>query len=95
MKANVLLHHLVVTGALVLALCLLLLSGTADRAQALPAVGSFVPGEIIIKLTPNAPIAEINDSYDTRVKERFLNQCEHRHLPARNNGRLEHEKQAR
>jgi thermitase len=72
MKAKVLLHHLVVTGALVLALCLLLLSGTADRARALPAVGSFVPGEIIIKLTPNAPIATINNSYNTRVKERFL-----------------------
>jgi thermitase len=72
MKAKVLLHHLVVTGALVLALCLLLLSGTANRAQALPAVGSFVPGEIIIKLTPNTPIATINDSYNTRVKERFL-----------------------
>ena len=75
MKANVLLHHLVVTGALVLALCMLLLSGTADRARALPAVGSFVPGEIIIKLTPNAPIEAIeviNDSYNTRVKERFL-----------------------
>jgi thermitase len=72
MKAKVLLHHLVVTGALVLALCLLLLSGSADRAQALPAVGSFVPGEIIIKLTPNTPIALINNSYNTRVKERFL-----------------------
>jgi thermitase len=74
MKANVLLHHLVVTGALVLALCMLLLSGTADRARALPAVGRFVPGEIIIKLAPNAPIGEINDSYDTQVRERFLNQ---------------------
>jgi thermitase len=72
MKAKVLLHHLVVTGALVLALCLLLLSGTANRAQALPAVGSFVPGEIIIKLTPNASIATINKKYNTRVKERFL-----------------------
>ena len=63
------------TGALVLALCLLLLSGTADRAQALPIVGSLVPGEIIIKLTPNAPseaIEVINDRYNTRVKERFL-----------------------
>jgi thermitase len=72
MKAKVLLHHLVVTGALLLALCLLLLSGTADRAQALPAVGSFVPGEIIIKLTPNSPIATIEKSYNTRVKECFL-----------------------
>src|SRR5215208_6343661 len=72
MKAKVLLHHLVVTGALVLALCLLLLSGTADRAQALPAVGSFVPGEIIVKLTPNAPIAVIEDTYNTKVKESFL-----------------------
>jgi subtilisin family serine protease len=35
-------------------------------------VGSFVPGEIIIKLTPNTPIALINNSYNTRVKERFL-----------------------
>jgi hypothetical protein len=73
MKVKVLLHHLVVTGALVLALCMLLLSGTADRAQGLPAVGSFVPGEIIIKLIPNTPIATINDSYNTRLKERFLN----------------------
>jgi thermitase len=75
MKAKVLLHHLVVTGALVLALCLLLLSGTADRAQALPAVGRFVPGEIIIKLAPNAPesaIEVIKDRYNTRVKEQFL-----------------------
>jgi thermitase len=76
MKAKVLLHHLVVTGALVLALCLLLLSGTADRAQALPAVGSFVPGEIIIKLTPDAPIDKsltlIKNSYNVQVKERFL-----------------------
>jgi thermitase len=72
MKAKVLLHHLVVTGALVLALCMLLLSGSADRARSLPAVGSFVPGEIIIKLTPNTPIAIINNSYNTRVKERFL-----------------------
>jgi subtilisin family serine protease len=71
-KAKVLLRHLVITWALVLALCLLLLSGTADRAQALPVVGSFVPGEIIIKLTPNTPIAVINDRYNTRVKERFL-----------------------
>ena len=72
MSTRVLQHHLALTGALVLALCLLLLSGTADRARALPAVGSFVPGEIIVKLTPNAPIAVINDSYNTRVKERFL-----------------------
>ena len=72
MKAKVLLHHLIVTGALLLALCLLLLSGTADRAQALPAVGSFVPGEIIVKLTPNAPIAVIEDTYNTKVKESFL-----------------------
>jgi thermitase len=76
MKAKVLLHHLVVTGALVLALCLLLLSGTADRAQALPAVGSFVPGEIIIKLTPDAPIDKsltlIKNSYNAQVKESFL-----------------------
>jgi hypothetical protein len=67
------------TGALVLALCLLLLSGTADRAQALPIVGSLVPGEIIIKLTPNAPesaIAVINDRYNTRVKERFLDSAD-------------------
>ena len=33
-----------------------------------------MPGEIIIKLAPNAPIGEINDSYDTQVRERFLNQ---------------------
>jgi tetrahydromethanopterin S-methyltransferase subunit C len=39
-----------VTGALVLALCLLMLSGAASRAQAACGLGSFVPSQVIVKL---------------------------------------------
>ena len=41
-----------VTGALVLAFCLLMLSGAASRAQANCGPGDFVPHQVIVKLNP-------------------------------------------
>ena len=61
-----------VTGALVLALCLLMLSGAASRAQA-DCAGSFVPDQVIVKLDPTlgATIEQINADYGTTTLETF------------------------
>ena len=64
-------QHLALTLAIVLALCLLSLSGDADRAQASP-TGNIVPNQIIVKLDDGVEIGQINSKYGTRVKERFL-----------------------
>src|ERR671910_1761964 len=60
-----------VTGALVLALCLLMLSGAASRAQADCGPGVFVPRQVIVKLVPGATITQINAAYGSTVVEQF------------------------
>jgi thermitase len=60
-----------VTGALVLALCLLMLSGAASRAQAACGLGSFVPSQVIVKLDQGATITQINAAYGSSVVEPF------------------------
>jgi thermitase len=60
-----------VTGALVLALCLLMLSGAASRAQAACGLGSFVPSQVIVKLDQGATITQINATYGSTVVEQF------------------------
>ena len=60
-----------VTGALVLALCLLMLSGAASRAQAACGLGSFVPNQVIVKLDQGATITQINATYGSTVVESF------------------------
>jgi subtilisin family serine protease len=60
-----------VTGALVLALCLLMLSGAASRAQAACGLGSFVPSQVIVKLNPitGVTVGEINATYGSTTLE--------------------------
>jgi subtilisin family serine protease len=60
-----------VTGALVLALCLLVLSGAASRAQADCGPGVFVPQQVIVKLDPGATITQIKATYGSTVIESF------------------------
>jgi thermitase len=60
-----------VTGALVLALCLLMLSDAASRAQAACGLGSFVPSQVIVKLDQGATITQINATYGSTVVEPF------------------------
>ncbi|HJQ30268.1 MAG TPA: S8 family serine peptidase, partial [Rubrobacter sp.] len=59
-----------VTGALIFALCLLMLIGISDRARA--AVGDFVPRQVIVKLQPTGvTIGDINATYDSTTLERY------------------------
>jgi thermitase len=62
-----------VTGALVLALCLLMLSGAVSRAQADCGPGSFVPHQVIVKLSPlpGATVEQINATYGSTTLEIF------------------------
>src|SRR5215207_4043782 len=62
-----------VTGALVLALCLLMLSGAATRAQADCGPGDFVPHQVIVKLNPipGATARQINATYRTTTRQTF------------------------
>ena len=62
-----------VTGALVLAFCLLMLSGAASRAQADCGPGSFVPHQVIVKLSPlpGATVEQINATYGSTTLETF------------------------
>ena len=62
-----------VMGALVLALCLLMLSGAAGRAQADCGLGSFVPRQVIVKLNPilGATVGQINATYGSTTLEPF------------------------
>jgi thermitase len=70
MGARTLPQHRAVTGALILALCWLIVLGAADRVQA--AVEDFEPGQVIVKLEPNgATIEQINAAYGTTILERF------------------------
>src|SRR5918997_5571155 len=62
-----------VKGTLVLALCLLMLSGTASRAQADCGPGVFVPQQVIVKLNPTqgATVGQINATYGSTTLEIF------------------------
>jgi thermitase len=62
-----------VAGALVLALCLLMLSSAATRAQAACEPGDFVPHQVIVKLNPipGATARQINATYRTTTLETF------------------------
>jgi subtilisin family serine protease len=60
-------------GALVMALCLLMLSGAASRAQADCGLGSFVSRQVIVKLNPilGATVGQINATYGSTTLEPF------------------------
>jgi thermitase len=62
-----------VTGALVLALCLLLLWGAASRAQADCGPGAFVPRQVIVKVNSitGATVGQINATYGSTTLETF------------------------
>jgi thermitase len=62
-----------VTGAFILALCMLVLSGAASRAQADCGSGVFVPQQVIVKLDPTvgATVQKINSTYGTTTLEAF------------------------
>jgi thermitase len=62
-----------VTGALILALCLLMLSGAASRAQADCGPGVFVPHQVIVKLNPipGLTVEQINATYGSTTLETF------------------------
>ena len=62
-----------VTGALVLAFCLLMLSGAASRAQASCGPGDFVPHQVIVKLNPipGVTVEQINATYGSTTIEAF------------------------
>src|SRR5215211_7526595 len=63
----------VLTGALVLALCLLMLSGAASRAQADCGPGVFMPQQVIVKLNTSlgATVQKINATYGSTTLETF------------------------
>jgi thermitase len=66
-------QHRVVTGAFVLALYLLMLSGVASRAQGSSVVGSVVPDQAVVELLPSASITKINADYGTTTHRRLPN----------------------
>jgi thermitase len=70
---RVLPHHLTITGAFALALCLLMSLGTAGPTQA-EAGENFKAGEVIVKLDPDtgATIKQINADYDTTTLDNSL-----------------------
>ncbi len=73
-------QHGALTWALVLGLCLLLLSGVANRAQAHPVEEDFEPGQIVAALQPSVDVDQINDKYETSTHEP---PPEQQHLSAR------------
>jgi thermitase len=65
MRVRAVPQHLTITGALALALCLLALLGTADRAQALLEGEDYRTGQVIVKLDPDiATIGDIISRYE-------------------------------
>ena len=64
-------QHRVVTWALVLGVCLLMLSGAAGRAGTDPLAGDFVAGQVIVKARPTASIKNVNADYDTTTLDEF------------------------
>ena len=72
MGARILQRHRTVAGALVFALCLLLLLGSSDYAQADAGVGNFVPHQVIVKLQQTGvSIQDINATYGSATLQRF------------------------
>jgi thermitase len=60
------------TGALVLALCLLMLSGAATPAHAqADCARNFVPSQVIVKLNLGATVNQINAKYGSATLEQF------------------------
>src|SRR5215218_9155444 len=64
-------RHLDVTAAIVLALCLQMLSGAATPAQANCGPGDFVPRQVIVKLNLGATVNQINATYGSTTLEPF------------------------
>jgi thermitase len=76
-------QHLIITGALALALCLLALLGTADRAQALVEGEDYRTGQVIVKLDPDvATIGDIISRYEgaQRLDEKLPYNLETRNI---------------
>jgi hypothetical protein len=70
MGARRLQQHRIVTGALIFALCLLMLIGISDHARA--AVGNFVPRQVIVELRqPGISIGDINATYGSTTLLRY------------------------
>jgi thermitase len=67
-------QSLATLGALLVALCLLVLPGATDDARALE-TERFVPGQVVVKLAQGVKIGDVNlRRYGLQVQERFLNQ---------------------
>jgi hypothetical protein len=63
-------QHRAVTGALVLALCLLTLAGVAARAQADPPVEEVVSDQVVVELQPAVSVETIKAEYRATHYER-------------------------
>jgi thermitase len=63
-------QHLAVTTALILALCLLMLLGVADHAQA-DCKSDFVADQVIVKLKRGTTVTQINTTYSSTTLEQF------------------------
>jgi thermitase len=74
MGVRVLPQHLTITGALLLALCLMGLLGAAGSKEAHALVGEYEPGQVIVKLDPKAQatIRQINADYGTTTLDNTL-----------------------
>jgi subtilisin family serine protease len=75
MRVRAVPQHLTITGALALALCLLALLGTADRAQALLEGEDYRTGQVIVKLDntqASGTIRKINAAYGSRTLDNTL-----------------------
>jgi subtilisin family serine protease len=74
MGVRVLPQHLTITGALLLALCLMGLLGAAGSKEAHALVGEYEPGQVIVKLDPKAraTIRQINADYGTTTLDNTL-----------------------
>jgi thermitase len=64
-------RHQAVASALVLGVCLLMLSGAAGRARADPPGNEFEPGQVVVELESAASLKKIEATYKTTRTERL------------------------
>jgi hypothetical protein len=64
-------QHGALTWALILGLCLLMLPGVANRAQAAPPDKDkdFMPSQVVVELQTNVDVGQINAEYETSTHE--------------------------